>query len=181
MPQEPSHPDRGYSARILLDRPEFGAHIATVLHMWANIEHELANLMLYMLEGEASEAVAIYLSIVSLEIKLSMIQLVAKKRLSASMYNEFSLRLYKQLKDRGHERNRVAHARWAVSDTSPDGIVMLPHAYDVFYRGKSKQLYKVSDFVAMENRMLALFNQLNQFVYALYRLWESRSTRSPRQ
>jgi hypothetical protein len=159
----------GISYDILLSKPEFGAHIATVSHIWAMIEMDLADLLDFMAGQDSGAALSLYLSMVSLDLRLSALSTVAQRALPKPMQDELD-KLLPTIRKAHKERNRVAHARWAENGVFPDGIILLPHAGDVFAGKKSVYLYKVADFLEIEKRLVTTAEETRKFSYEVYLL-----------
>ena len=179
MPEElkPPYTGGGISTHVLLWKPEFGPHIATVSHIWAMIEMNLADLMMWMERLGSLASVNEYLSIYRFDLRVSKISAAAKNVLPQYLQDKLP-EMFKKLTVCHSERNRLAHARWAENWAFPDGIIMLPHAEEFFAGKKSIWLYKIKDFVEIERRLVAAEGETHALSYSVYELLAERERQS---
>lgn len=169
MPQELKPPYSGglVAPDIFARQPELGVLVASVAHLWSIIEMHLADLVVHI---AGQHALTIFLSTVSLDMKLSALSAVARQSLPTALYEEFRDHVQPDIRRRAKERNKIVHARWAENGEFPDGIIMLPHFGDLSNATKFVELYRAPDLVEILNRIAFLESAVRDFGHRVYLL-----------
>lgn len=160
------------------DRPNFAIELATTMHVWTTIELDLADLLIFLQRGDARALMAVYFSITSLEARLNTLQMIVKNTLPEEFHKQF-IALSKNVRKGAKKRNAIAHARWAENGVFPDGIIRLPHAYEVFNKKREVELWRIPDFKEINRELKVLRRQTSAFAHQVYQTHRKKPDKPP--
>jgi hypothetical protein len=163
---------------VVLQRPELAAQMASIISNWTQIEEML--LWIYgLLMGDylpqglfdpnvftapPSHPMArqIFDEVNSLNARLSLVAAICDWRLPKEDGEHFRAVLLPEIRRRSGERNKVAHQSWGVCNDYPDALILSA------YYGPA-QIWKMRDFRAVSDRIIALHSTLSKFIGKAYR------------
>jgi hypothetical protein len=192
----------------LAKRPKLAMHAGVVVSMWAYIEFLLAHLLGVMLQADRHIATLIYMQIKSEPARLAVMQAIAAERLTPTLLAEF-MQLKKRVSQTGSQRDRIAHALWAVPYENPDSIAMEDPRHicmlwatlgSIGLKGKKRNRraltqvqsamrkvedstyeYQEQDFVGIEDAIRKLADEIEDFTTKVWSLFPRRRASHPTQ
>ena len=139
----------------LLERSELAAHMANVIADWRSVEEILELIHSQALRASISKqrqshrvtdlfSHQIFEAVYVLDTKLKLVS-GALRLLDSTEFQADFLKLYKNIKKLGKERNKIVHRTWGVCDNFTDALVMCSLS--------ERTIYKLKDFVDLSDRI----------------------------
>ena len=151
------------------ERPDFATEIATVLHVWTAIEYQIVDFVSFVQRSDKGVVMALYINLRSNSARLDMVRRLATKLLTEERQGRLKS-ILKDLKPLGEIRNKIAHARWAENGAFPDGIIRLPHFFEMLEKDHDVTLWRLRDFQEVNLLLQVAHERLRAFVHEIYQL-----------
>lgn len=167
------------SLDAIMDRPELAAHVAYIAAIWSRIDITIGLLFSTIAGIEYRLGIDIYLALKST--RMDALMAIAETRIDDVRFAQLEI-LKKEIRDRAGERNTIVHGIWSSSVDEPEGLIHSGESENIelyahMFRPDELidendfealprpryMVYKRGDFEAIEERLLKLFEEINDF------------------
>ena len=147
------------TADVWRHRPALAIHIAHISQVGSLVEIHLASIFTYLTGSNRQAIGAMFLSVVSLPTRLTMLRTLSADKLSDADKKEL-VRLCEQVNKFSKKRVSVIHGLWAIRDDRPASIFMIKN---FFASQQRAQEYDESRFKQIETELLSLLIAVRKF------------------
>jgi len=120
--------NHGFVSDVLGKHPQFAVHIAKVISLGSIIEHKWTAVFAHLMKSDLEAAAIVYRSLNSSAARRSILDAVAKLRLSDDDFRLMGM-VRKATRQAQNLRNDFAHQLWGYSREIPDALLLIDPAY----------------------------------------------------